>query len=109
MTLWRLVFAWLPVAAWFAIAGWAAHRLIGIAVSPAPGRATFAWTAAEALVATLIASLWFDSLGHGGWWVLFGLLGLLATGFVARPLFLVIVLTIARYVVAGAILSWRLG
>ena len=27
----------------------------------------------EALLFTLIAGLWFASLGHGGWWLLFGL------------------------------------
>jgi hypothetical protein len=31
----------------------------------------------EALLFTLIAGLWFASLGHGGWWLLFGLIGLL--------------------------------
>lgn len=31
----------------------------------------------EALLLTLVAGLWFASLGHGGWWLLFGLIGLL--------------------------------
>jgi hypothetical protein len=31
----------------------------------------------EALLFTLIAGLWFASLGHGGWWLLFALMGLL--------------------------------
>jgi hypothetical protein len=31
----------------------------------------------EALLFTLIAGLWFASLGHGGWWLVFGLMGLL--------------------------------
>jgi hypothetical protein len=109
MTLGRLVLAWLPVAAWFAIAGWVAHRLIGGGASPPPGAATFAWTAIEALVTTLIASLWFDSLGHGGWWLLFGLFGVLAAGLTTRPAFIALVISITRYIAAGAILSWRLG
>lgn len=109
MTLTRLVFAWLPVATWFAIIGWAAHRWVGVAVSPAPSRGTLAWTAVEALVATLLGSLWFDSLGHGGWWLLFGLCGALASGLVTRPPFIALALSILRYVAAGAILSWRLG
>ncbi len=109
MTLGRLVLAWLPVAAWFALAGWAAHRWVGVAVAPAPTRTTIAWTGAEALVATLIASLWFDSLGHGQWWVLFGLFGILASGFHGRPPLIAVIASIVRYVTAGAILSRLLG
>lgn len=78
-------------------------------MSPAPGRATLAWTGVEALVLTMIASLWFDSLGHGGWWLLFGLFGLLATSLPGRPPFISLTLSVLRYVVAGAILAWRLG
>jgi hypothetical protein len=109
MTLGRLVLAWLPVAAWFALVGWAAHRWVGVAAAPAPSGATIAWTGAEAVVATLIASLWFDSLGHGAWWLLFGLFGVLASGFHNRPPFVAVILSIVRYITAGAILSWRLG
>ncbi len=109
MTLGRLVLAWLPVAAWFALAGWVAHRWVGVAASPAPTRPTLAWTAVEALVATLVASLWFDTLGHGGWWLLFGLLGLLASSLATRPPFVALAVSIMRYVVAGALLAWRLG
>ena len=70
---------------------------------------------------TLFASLWFDSLGAGGWWLLFALVGLL----VAFPRRLVMwqhvdvlrrrhVLThaiadVARYVVAGGLLAWLLS
>lgn len=109
MTLGRLVLAWLPVALWFAGLGWAAHRWIGVAASPPPGRATLAWAAGEALVATLVASLWFDSLGHGGWWVLFGLLGLLASGLPSRPPLIALAFAVVRYVAAGALLAWRLA
>jgi hypothetical protein len=109
MTLGRLVLAWLPVALWFAGLGWITHRWIGVAASPAPSRTTLAWTAGEALIATLVASLWFDSLGHGGWWVLFGLLGLLASGLSSRPPLIALAFAVARYVAAGALLAWRLG
>ena len=109
MTLWRLVLAWLPVAAWFVLVGWAANRWVRVTATPAPSGATLAWTTAEAVVATLIASLWFDSLGHGQWWVLFALFGLLASGFHNRPSFVAMIISIVRYITAGALLSWRLG
>jgi hypothetical protein len=109
MTLERLLLAWLPVAVWFAGAGWAAHRLIGIAAFPPPSRAAFAATAGEALLVTLFASLWFDSLGHGGWWLLFGLLGALGAGLSARPPVVALLFSIVRYVGAGGLLAWRLG
>jgi hypothetical protein len=109
MTLGRLILAWLLVAAWFALVGWAAHRWVGVAASPAPSRTTLAWTAGEALVATLLASLWFDSLGHGAWWLLFGLLGLLAGGMASGPPVIALVFSVLRYVAAGALLAWRLG
>ena len=78
-------------------------------MSPATGPATLAWTGVEALVVTMIASLWFDSLGHGGWWLLFGLFGLLATSLSGRPPFISLALSVLRYVAAGAILAWRFG
>ncbi len=69
----------------------------------------------------LFASLWFDTLGAGGWWLLFFLIGLL----VAFPRRLVLWrsvepprrramlvhawLDVARYVAAGGLLAWRLG
>ena len=66
----------------------------------------------EALLLTLIASLWFDSLGSGGWWLLFLLIGALVTSpklFAARPGLADIVFDLARYVIAGALLAWRLS
>ena len=41
-------------------------------------RAAWPPAAAEALGVTLVAALWFGSLGHGGWVLLFLLLGALA-------------------------------
>jgi hypothetical protein len=109
MTLGRLLFAWVPVAIWFAAAGWAAHRVTGVTVSPAPAAGALAAVAFEALIVTLFASLWFDSLGHGAWYVLFGLVGLLASALPTRPAFAAVAFSVMRYVGAGAILAWRLG
>ncbi len=75
---------------------------------------------AEAGVLTLLAALWFGSLGNGGWPLLFLLLGALVAGperglrsaFLrsgTRADFGLFVLDIARYMAAGALLAWRLG
>jgi hypothetical protein len=126
VTLGRLVAAWLPVAMLFAVAppiGYRWDQAIG--QSPVVvwsfNRWEIGWRLAEAGVVTLFASLWFDSLGAGGWWLLFFLIGLL----VAFPRRLVMAqyvepprrrallahasLDVARYVAAGGILAWRLG
>lgn len=145
MTLGRLVLAWLPVTLLFALVPLVrsalASRLLLTPGTPgsdpaptshmtpgaSPGMARrwvprdVSWRAAEAGVLTLFASLWFDSLGHGGWFLLFLLVGLLA-GFAARlphladdalerrrPRIVDGLLDTARYVVAGALLAWRLG
>jgi hypothetical protein len=85
----------------------------------ARARRITAAAAIEAGVVTLFASLWFDSLGHGGWWLLFALVGVLAAfpvrvrailrGALPRhPELLLAVLDTARYVGAGALLAWKL-
>lgn len=122
MTLARLSLAWVPVGVWFLIAGWVGRRLIAGTEPTERARAgwrTF-WTLAEAGVVTLFGSLWFDTLGSGGWWLLFALVGLLVA-FPARLTHLVssdgprrpeisgALLDVARYIGAGAILAWRLG
>src|SRR2546427_1902157 len=64
-----------------------------------------------------LASLWFDSLGHGGWWLLFSLVGLIvsfarlqgATTWQRREALIHATRDVVRYVLAGAILAWRLG
>lgn len=43
-------------------------------------RAVWLPAAAEALLLTLLAALWFGSLGHGGWVLVFLLLGALTGG-----------------------------
>jgi len=125
VTLGRLLLAWLPVAALFAVT-----PPIGYRWDLPPdeheivwslNRWEIGWRLAEAGVVTLFAALWFDSLGAGGWWLLFFLVGLL----VALPRRLVMwqyaeplrrrhllthaALDVARYLLAGALLAWRLS
>jgi len=125
VTLGRLLLAWLPVAALFVVSppiGYAWDVAVGQGFLVwAWNRWEIGWRLAEAGVVTLFASLWFDSLGAGGWWLLFLLVGLL----VAFPRRLVMWqhvepqrrrhllahagLDLARYVAAGALLAWRLS
>ncbi|HMG17429.1 MAG TPA: hypothetical protein VK573_01795 [Gemmatimonadales bacterium] len=121
MTLGRLIVAWLPVAALFALAPPLGYRWDlppdQRALPWVLNRWESGWRVAEAGVATLFASLWFDSLGAGGWWLLFLLVGLL----VAFPRRLVMwqrveplrrrhllvhaVADVARYIIAGGLLA----
>jgi len=98
VTLGRLALAWLPVALWFLAVDWGVRR--------APPNY---WLAGEAGLLTLFASLWFDSLGSGGWWVLFLLVGAIAAGLPRRPAWRAALIDVGRYLVAGGILAWRLG
>ena len=117
MTLTRLILAWLPVAAWFVVAPPIGYR-VDVVVGPryfvwAYDRWTVTGRLLEAVVVTLLGSLWFDSLGSGGWWLLFLLIGLLVAypvRWAERKRELVVgLMDTARYVVAGAILAWRLA
>jgi hypothetical protein len=126
VTLGRLVLAGLPVAVWFVLATYAIPLLVA-AVSRPPSEpgvrvavelSLLKWRLVEAALVTLFASLWFDSLGSGGWWLLFALVGALATvpswlssraELPRRARAAGACADIARYVAAGAILAWRLG
>jgi hypothetical protein len=125
VSLGRLLLAWLPVAALFVVA-----PPIGDRWDMWVGKGYFIWSYSrwvagwrlvEAAVVVLFASLWFDTLGAGGWWLLFFLVGLL----VAFPRRLAVWqsvepprrrallvhagLDVVRYVAAGGLLAWRLG
>lgn len=110
MTLPHLLTAAVAVLVWFLGWRWALGRMKLSAEGARPGV-----EAAEAILLTMFAALWFASLGHGGWWVLFGVLGLLIEGPVGlrhrgalppetaawRPL----VLGVIRLAGAGALLA----
>lgn len=113
--------AWLPVGIWFIVAVWVGKLVAAERPPAAPSerRRTVGWILAEAGVVTLFASLWFDSLGSGGWWLLFLLVGLLAAfpvrlhalpppGALRRAELVKALVDTLRYVGAGAILAWRL-
>ncbi|HEY6808358.1 MAG TPA: hypothetical protein VI160_06160 [Gemmatimonadales bacterium] len=112
MTLDRLALAWLPVALWFWAAGLLPRRLepAGDPAGPRP-RLPLARPLTEAAVLTLFASLWFDSLGHGGWYLLFPLTGVLVAMARRAPLRATsyFFFDVARYAAAGALLAWRLA
>jgi len=82
-------------------------------------RAAWPPAAAEALGATLLAALWFGSLGHGGWVLLFLLLGALAgsadrwlrrrlEGAPGRAVLWYFLAALLKYLVAGGLCVWWL-
>jgi hypothetical protein len=125
VTLDRLLLAWLPVAGLFALAppiGYRWDLFVGKGFFVwAFNRWEIGWRLAESVVVTLFAALWFDSLGAGGWGLVFFLVGLL----VAFPRRLVMwqhveplrrrhllahaCLDLVRYIAAGGLLAWRLA
>jgi len=128
VTLTRLVLAWLPVTVVFMVLGGLGTRFYSAREPPTEWtrpekewvftKWDILWRSLEAAAVTLLASLWFDSLGHGGWWLLFALLGLIVslarlqgstTSWRRREAFIRAGRDVARYVIAGAILAWRLG
>ena len=124
----RLVLAWAPVALWFVVATAGIAALVGLRSRP-PGQDAlwvglpvrlFKWRLVEAGLLTLFGSLWFDSLGTGQWWLVFLLVGAIAAipmwipfePSLARPVRASLVgasADLVRYLLAGAILAWRLG
>ena len=127
MSLGRLALAWVLVATWFVTASFGSGLLVANLSkrSDQPGVWTavpgplLKWRIVEAALLTMLASLWFDSLGSGGWWLLFLLVGALATiptWLRLRPeqprapaLLIGACADVTRYVVAGALLAWRLA
>lgn len=112
MTLTRIVVSTLLVGVLFTAAAWLAWRRLN--------RAAVVVSFVEALALTLLAALWFGSLGHGGWVLVFGLLGVLVSGSERglrsallrspkSPEIAGFVVGVARYLAAGALLSWRLS
>lgn len=124
MTLGRLVLAWLPVAVWFTCATGITRRL-AFAGETAPSLGSFFLRTArrsllEGLFLTLLASLWFDTLGAGAWWLPAALVGALAgiagvtpilpaVAHARRTVVLLFLVDVLRYVGAGVLLMWRLG
>ena len=98
----RILLGWVAVGAWLAIWAFGERRVTG---AGRPSAAELTPLAGEALLLALFAGLWFGSLGSGGWWLVFLLLG----GLMAWPVrSLAGAARIARVVVAGALLAWTL-
>jgi hypothetical protein len=104
----RVVVAWLGVLVLFLLAEVLSGR-----------RPVFLRSAAEALLLTLLGSLWFASLGTGAWWLIFllvgGLMELPVTGEAGRTKrrewreLAAHAVGVARVVAAGGWLAWQLG
>ena len=125
MTLGRLVVAWFLIVICFVMTTFASGYVIAKLTQPPPTGPVYTatrlrvlrWRVIEAGLLTLLASLWFDSLGSGEWWLLFLLLGGLASGprwarqdpVPHRVVILGTCFDIARYLVAGSLLAWRLS
>lgn len=112
MSLGTVLLAFAPVAVLFLVA----DRLNGRRLN----RAAVVVLLSEASVLTLLAALWFGSIGRGGWFLVFLLVGVLAAGadrglrsaFLrsqARDELRQFGFGVAKYLVSGAILAWRLG
>jgi hypothetical protein len=115
----QLVLGWAAAALWFVIWEVLPGRRRHSALREALGRPVLLEIGIESLLLTLFAALWFGSLGHGGWLLLFLVLGLLIAvppKLRARYHFPIpaplpwgaISLELLRLVVAGGLLAWRL-
>ena len=115
MALSRIVLAWLAVMVWLLLWEIVMSRL-GTRGDGRLRRARVLMV--EALLLTWFGALWFGSLGAGSWWLVFGLVGALRewpgpAG--RRPAEADVIgiglsaLRVARTIVAGGILAWRLG
>jgi hypothetical protein len=117
MALSRLFGGWIAVVVWLLL--W---ELIGSRLGTPRGDGKLRRARVhlgEALLLTLLGGLWFGSLGAGGWWLMFGLVGALREWPVSRgrrpaersdPISIgVSLLRVLRTVVAGGLLAWRLA
>lgn len=78
MTFGRVLVGWVVVLAWFLAWREATRRMRGIPGAAGPAlRADLPALAIEAGLLTCFATLWFASLGSGGAWLLFPIVGLL--------------------------------
>jgi hypothetical protein len=111
----RLGLAWLAVTSWLLLWELVASRLDG---PRGNGRRRARVFLVEGLLLTLLGALWYGSLGAGGWWLVFGLVGALRewpgpAGRRAGELDPVGIglaaLRVLRTVIAGGVLAWRLG
>jgi hypothetical protein len=106
MALSRLMVGWVVVVLWLLLWELVASQL---SRSRGEGRLRRARVyLVEALLLTLFGALWFGSLGAGAWWLVFGLVGALREWPVSDSVALSL-LGVARTVVAGGLLAWRLA
>jgi hypothetical protein len=116
MALSRVMAGWIVVTLWL-LACEAAGRRLSRRGGPWVRGSVWLY-AGQALLLTLLAALWFGSLGSGEWWLLFGVLGALmesgrehrlsrvrprwrgALGWAGR---------VGRIVAAGGLVAWIVG
>jgi hypothetical protein len=98
-----IALAWAAVAAWLAAWDLTERRLTG---ARAGAVVSLWWPAGEALLLTLLAGLWFGSLGAGGWGLVFPLVGGLREWPIRSALG---VARVVRTVVAGGMLAGMLS
>ena len=106
MALSRLFGGWIAVVVWLFLWELAGSRLGSVRGDGKLRRARV--YLGEALLLTLLGALWFGSLGAGGWWLVFGLVGALrewpGSGSTGASL-----LRVVRTLVAGGLLAWWLA
>jgi hypothetical protein len=102
----RLLIGWGAVVLWLLLWDWI-ERQLGFAKSDGrPFRARVQLV--EGALLTLFGALWFASLGSGAWWLVFGLVAALREWPPSTTSALA-ALHMARTIVAGGLLAWRLG
>lgn len=77
MSFGRIALAWVGVSLWLVVIDMVTRRWMKGETESMPVPASWRWSLGIAALITLFGSLWFASLGSGGWWLVFGLVGLL--------------------------------